>query len=279
MTIDFALSWHGLIPEHSAAGRKQLNAKKVYAINSIPNKNAIVKMTLHKMMNAGKNKRFVSWVAALCFVVFANASAFAQTVANCGTLSSPGQFGPFDYRTERGNAFNLVHGAHFTAEVEALIRGKTAFAPGGDIDYTLRAFPNEHRALISMIRLGEKEKTPKPNGSRYTIECWFERAIQFRPDDGVVRMIYSTYLNKAGRIPEATAQLGIAATFAKDNAFTHYNIGLHYFDLKDYEKALVQAHKAIELGFTRTELRDQLQSVGKWSEPADAASAPASSAN
>lgn len=120
-----------------------------------------------------------------------------------------------------------------------------------------------------MMRLGEKEKTPQPSGSRYSIECWFERAVLFRPDDGIVRMIYSSYLNSKGRIPEATNQLEIATTYAKDSAFTHYNIGLHYFNLKNYDKALVQAHKAIELGFPQTILRDQLQSVGKWTEPAE----------
>jgi tetratricopeptide (TPR) repeat protein len=155
---------------------------------------------------------------------------------------------------------------HFTAEVEALIRGKTSRDPGADIDYTLRAIPNNHRALMAMMKLGEREKSQKPNGSSYTVDCWFDRAIRFRPDDSIVRMIYSSFLNSKNRIPEATAQLEVATTHAKDSAFTHYNIGLHYFDLKNYEKALAQAHLAMSLGFPITELRDQLQAIGKWSE-------------
>ena len=39
--------------------------------------------------------------------------------------------------------------------------------------------------------------------------------------------------------------------------------------MKSYDKALLQAHKAIALGFTQTALRDQLQQLGKWSEPAE----------
>ncbi|MBK5206828.1 MAG: tetratricopeptide repeat protein [Polaromonas sp.] len=186
--------------------------------------------------------------------------------AACGSLTNA--YGPYDYRTDR-DKLPIVLVNHFTPEVEALIRGKTGTRPGGDIDYTLRAIPNNHRALLAMMRLGEKEKTPQPSGSRYSIECWFERAVLFRPDDGIVRMIYSSYLNSKGRIPEATNQLEIATTYAKDSAFAHYNIGLHYFNLKNYDKALVQAHKAIELGFPQTILRDQLQSVGKWTEPAE----------
>ncbi len=165
--------------------------------------------------------------------------------------------------------------AHFTPEVEALIRGTSSRLPGGDIDYTLRAIPNNHRALMAMMRLGEKEKTPQPSGSRYSIECWFERAVLFRPDDSIVRMIFSTFLNSKGRVPEANKQLDIAAAYAKDNAFTHYNIGLHYFDLKNFEQALLQAHRAALLGFPQTALRDKLQSVGKWSDPAGLPPVPA----
>jgi len=118
-----------------------------------------------------------------------------------------------------------------------------------------------------MMRLGEKEKTDKPRDSQYTVECWFERAVLWRPDDSIVRMIYSTYLNGKGRGAEALKQLETASVYAKDNPFTHYNIGLHYFDMKNYERALMQAHKALTLEFNRTELRDKLQSVGKWREP------------
>ena len=218
--------------------------------------------------------------------VLGNLHAFAQTNnSTCGSLQNG--YGPYDYRTDR-DKLPIVLGAHFTAEVEALIRGTTSHRPGGDIDYTLRAIPNNHRALLAMMRLGEKEKTPQPSGSRYTVQCWFERAVLFRPDDAIVRMIYSTYLNRKGRLPDATAQLDIATFYAKDNAFTHYNIGLHYFDLKNYDKALAEAHQAMALGFVQTELKEQLRSVGKWTEPADspapaglptpAASAPAEQA-
>ena len=200
-------------------------------------------------------------------------SAFSQNRASpssgCGTLYSTGQYGPYDYRTDR-DKLPIVEGAHFTAAVEALIRGTTSARPGGDIDYTLRAIPNNHRALMAMVRLGEREKTTQPSGSRYSIDCWFERATLFRPDDAIVRMIYSSYLNTKNRIPEASQQLEMATTYAKDSGFTHYNIGLHHFDLKNYDKALAHAHAAMALSFAQTALRDQLLSVGKWVEPTKA---------
>lgn len=217
---------------------------------------------------------FSSLPAGLLIALFTISPAFAQAVGSpCGTLSSPGQYGPYDFRTDRDKV-QIVLTHHFTPAVEALLPTRLG-PPGGDIDYTLRALPNYHRALIAMMRLGEKEKTPQPRGSTHSIECWFERAILFRRDDTTVRMIYSTYLNSKGRLPDANTQLEFATAYAKDSAFTHYNIGLHYFDLKNYDKALVQAHKAMALGWTQTELRDQLQRVGKWSEPADLPITPA----
>ena len=204
-------------------------------------------------------------VAVLAAILCANPVSAQPLNSYCGSLTNG--YGPYDYRTDQ-DKLPIVLTTHFTPEVEALIKGHTTAAPGGDIDYTLRAIPNNHRALMAMAKLGEKEKTNQPRESRYTIECWFERAVSFRPDDGVVRMIYSTYLNGRGRNADATKQLQLATAYAKDNPFTHYNIGLHYFDMKAYDRALIQAHKAIALGFTRMELRDKLQTLGKWTEPA-----------
>ena len=194
------------------------------------------------------------------------AQAQSANSSGCGALFSAGQYGPYDFRTDK-DKLPIVLGAHFTPEVESLIRGKSSGTPGGDIDYTLRAIPNYPNALIAMMRLAEKEKKPQPNGSHYTVECWFERALKFRPDDNVARMIYATFLAKDGRTPQALEQLDRVTATAGDNAFTHYNAGLIYFNIKDFDKALSQAHKALALGLPRTELADQLKTAGKWTEP------------
>lgn len=217
----------------------------------------------------------IAQIAGLLLAIFATSAAFSQTVPGCGTLSSIGQYGPYDARTDL-DKLQIVLTPHFPPVVEALLRGDSQRYPGADIDYTLRAIPNYHRALLAMMRLGEKEKTDKPRDVRYTVECWFQRAVAFRPDDAVVRMLYSTYLNSKSRFPEAISQLEIATGYAKDNAFTHYNIGLHYFDMKNYDRALFQAHRAMALGFQKVELKNQLQRIGKWSEPVETPVAPAS---
>jgi len=201
----------------------------------------------------------------LAFFVSPHETASAQQNPSiCGSLQNG--YGPFDYRTDQ-KLLEVVYQHHFTPIVESLIRGATSSAAGPDIDYTLRAAPNHAGALLAMMRLGEKEKTTKPNGSNYTVACWFDRAIRFRPDDNVVRMIYATYLAKNGRTPNAIEQLDRVAAAAGDNPFTHYNAGLVYFDIKEYDKALSQAHKAMALGLPRTELSDQLKAAGKWVDP------------
>ena len=209
---------------------------------------------------------FVPWLGSLWVALLVSSNCLAQTVPGCGELTIQNQYGPYDYRNQR-DKLPLVEGSHFTADIEALIRGNRTKYPNGDIDYTLRAIPNHHRALLAMVRLGEREKTDHPNQVTYTIECWFNRAVTFRPDDVIVRMLFAEYHYKSGRAKDANSQLVAATSIAKDNAFTHYNIGLHYFDFKNYDQALIQAHKAMALGFPKTELRDQLRSINKWTEP------------
>ena len=224
----------------------------------------------------------------LISLFLAGAPVLAQVDANfCGPLANG--YGPYDYRPDHfvgqpgdqeSHSYKrmLVDGAHFTPRVENLIgaqSGGKSGPPGADLDYTLRAFPNHHRALMSVMRYGEKTKIERPAGLSMVVECYFERAARFKPNDTIVKMLYATYLMKNNRMPEAVNQLERATVLAKDGAFTHYNIGLVYFDMKNYGRALAQAHEAIALGFQRTELRDLLEAANQWQEPKTEATAGA----
>lgn len=207
-------------------------------------------------------------VAGLAITFAITGAASAQpNLSGCGPLEN--QYGPFDYRAHKKGDYKLdiVEQYHFTSNVESLVTGKSTVNVGGDLDYTLRVFPNHHRALLAMVRLGEKLKSPQPPGVGYSVECYFERALRFRPDDSTARMLYARFLAKNGRQSDAVKQLEITTTTAAENPFTHYNIGLIYFDIKNYDQALTQAHKAYGLGFEQPALRDQLKSAGKWKEP------------
>jgi tetratricopeptide (TPR) repeat protein len=185
--------------------------------------------------------------------------------AACGSLDNG--YGPFDYRSQRSK-LAIVERFHFTPDVEALIRGgKSANSLGSNLDYTLRASPNHHRALAALARLAEREKLPQIAGMRYSVDCWFERAVRFSPDDTIASLLMVSYLSRTGRTDAALARLQVAAEAAKDNGFTHYNVGLGYLQLKKYDEALQHAHRAVHLGFSGQELKKQLQAVGHWREP------------
>jgi tetratricopeptide (TPR) repeat protein len=191
--------------------------------------------------------------------------AQVEPQASCGSLHAPGQYGPYDYRTDR-DKLQIVEVNHFTPRVEQLIGGISGTL-GGELDYVLRAFPNHHRALNAFTRLSERSNWQTPQGAKWGVDCYFDRALRFRPDDTVARLLYASYLGKRKRVEEATAQLERATVDAGDNGFSHYNIGLLYFEIGAFEKALAQAHKAASLGFARPELAQRLNAAGKWRDP------------
>ncbi|RZJ12911.1 MAG: ABC transporter permease [Rubrivivax sp.] len=181
----------------------------------------------------------------------------------CGNLEN--HYGPFDYRQHEGSK-RLVEVAHFTPGVERLTLKATG-PFGGDIGYTLRAFPNHYRALQTMERLVEKEKADPPESARYTIECYYERAIRFVPDDHIVRLLYANFLVKRQRRDAAMQQIDYVAETTKENPLAQLNTGRMYLELKEYDKALVMAHRLLAMGYDRKELRDGLAAAGKWVDP------------
>lgn len=203
-------------------------------------------------------------------MALAGPSALAQgqlAALGCGSLQNG--YGPYDYRSERSK-LGVVETFHFTPDVEQL-RGHN---PGSDLDYTLRAFPNHHRALMSMMKLGARNKTSKPRGAKFTVECYFERAEAFRPNDAMVKVIFGLFLKQSGKVNEAVAKLEAASELDAKNANVHYNLGLAYMDLKQYDKALESAHKAYAGGFPLPGLKAQLKRAGKWQELPEAQPVP-----
>ena len=210
------------------------------------------------------SKFFTNVNAIVLFYIFGASSVGAEVNDFvCGSLANA--YGPFDYRSDK-TQLPVVDHFHFTPQVENLVKGTTG-SVGADIDYTLRAFPNHHRALMAMVRLGDKLRTDKPVGASHSVECYLQRASRFRADDGMVSMIYANYLAKKGRGSEALNHLNKAVESGEGSANLYYNSGLIYFDLKDYEKSLAFAHKAYRMGYPLPGLREKLKKIGKWQEP------------
>lgn len=203
---------------------------------------------------------------ALVLALGATAAQAQQVEENnpCGPLTGL-HYGPYDYRTEKGK-LRIVDLAHFTPPVEALIAGATGDL-NSDLDYTLHASPNHHRALVSVMRLAARSKEAQLRGFQRSFYCFFERAVRFAPDDVVARMLFAQFLGQNKRVDDATRQLDLAIKLAPENAITQYNAGLVFLELGQYERALAQAHLAQSMGFARMELADGLKKANRWKEP------------
>jgi hypothetical protein len=218
------------------------------------------------------------------FAVMFAAASHAQMAdgQDCGhPFDSPGRFGPFDYADgARHEERQLVDGFHFTAYMQELaVNGFTSLKPtvkedvggidvvvGGNFDYALHAFPNHHRALYAMAVWQLRMRDKSPADLRRAMvglnikpaECYFQRAIMYKPDDGLVRQAFGAFLHKAGDLRRAEEQYQAALELTPDSAELHYNAGLLYVALGNYEKAAGHAARADELGYPLQGLQRRL---------------------
>lgn len=212
------------------------------------------------MNRAAKTSVWLCW--GLCLALLAS-EARSQYDGDCGDLSNA--YGPFDYTNpaHKHDKLPVVETHHFDSDVESLVRGKSGSVIS-DIDYTLRAFPNHHRALYAVARYQLRGgRIEKPFRSA---ECYFDRAIRFKPDDGMVYMVYGVYLHRKGDLHQASEQYNRALALMPSSAEVHYNLGLLNVDLKDYQSAKANALRAEKLGYPLQGLKNKLRKLGVWRE-------------
>ena len=190
----------------------------------------------------------------------------SQPSAGCGDFNyEKTAIGPLDYRVTPPDEIEFIEVRHFPSHVERLVRGEKGTI-AGDIAYTLRAFPNHPRALRSAAELTRRNGGVMPKDLQYSIACWFDRAVAYRPEDVSVRIVWGFELLKSKQTAQALEQAGIAEKLAKGNPQVHYNVGLLYFELKEYDKSMANAKIAYEQGFNLPGLKDKLTKAGKWKE-------------
>jgi len=214
------------------------------------------------LINQSTLKLTRRFLLAFGIVVAFTDGAHAQQ--GCGDPLAAGGFGPFDYRAV-GVPLKLVESYHFTQDVETLRRGSTGTV-GGDLGYTLKVFPNHHRALMSMVNLVFKEKKTQPLGADFPIDCYFQRAEQFKPDDAEVKVIHGIFLIRAKKPKEAVEILERAGAIAGDNANVNYNLALALLDVGRVDDAVRHARIAYSAGFPLPGLKNKLKALGKWDE-------------
>lgn len=201
--------------------------------------------------------------APFCWKLLFLVTTIGSAQADCGTFIHYDQGGDYTNADDR-NGLSVVEKFHFTKNVELLIRGETDKL-GGDIGYTLEHFPNHHRALAAMAKLALRDKTQKPVGAKYTIDCYFQRAIRFKASDAKVKLLYASYLLSINNSDEALSQLNAAEELDPDNPTLHYNLGLLYFKKNDFVQSRRHAKIAYDQNFPLPGLKEKLISVGQWS--------------
>jgi Flp pilus assembly protein TadD len=208
-------------------------------------------------------------LAMLAMLVAARAAAGqGMDVPGCGTLLNA--YGPYDYTNPEDvrDKLPIVEQYHFDHNVEQLkMHAHSSASLGADLDYTLRAFPNHHRALDTIGRYQLQSKQPIAPAAHYTAECYFDRAMAFAPNDGITRMVYGIYLTRKGDREGALQRYGEAVALMPDSAEAHYNLGLLYESMKRYDDALTEAHAAYARGFPLPGLRNKLVRAGVWRDP------------
>ncbi|HPF26339.1 MAG TPA: hypothetical protein P5528_10385 [Steroidobacteraceae bacterium] len=195
--------------------------------------------------------------------------ATAQSSMDCGSLENP--YGPYDYTNgeHRVKYMPIVVGAHFNRDVQTLRKGQSTADPLGDLDYTLRAFPNHHPALDAVSRYFLQGG--RATGALYTAECYFDRAMRFKPDDGIVYLLYGTYLHRKKDLDAAARQYDRALGLLDDSPDAYYNYALLKADQGRWSEARKFAIEAYSLNHPLQGLKRKLQRNNAWSAADDEA--------
>lgn len=189
-----------------------------------------------------------------------------ESLEGAPCLGDRENFGPFDYiqRHSLPKELSIVESYHFTPEVEQLIRGHTGASPLGDIDYTLRAWPNHHRALYSAVQFRIKTHNKRPILRYPPAECYLQRAILFSPDDAMPHMLFAIMMQRLDHNEQALKEYEKAINIDPTNPQIAYNLALLLVELKQFDKALTYAKDLYGRGFPLPGLMEKLKAAGHW---------------
>ncbi|GAA0369637.1 hypothetical protein GCM10009092_37370 [Bowmanella denitrificans] len=196
----------------------------------------------------------------------AGEAVLSKNNSTCGIIRGEplkSSYGPFDFlNPAHKEKLPIVLTAHFTPQVERLIRGQSSFNPMSDIHYTLEKIPNYHRALNSMSKyMLSGRHVSKPMDEFYSAECYFKRALYFRQDDAMARMLFAIHLHRAGKLNEAEKQYLIVLEQQPDNPELNYNLGLLYVEMGNISKAKEHAETAYQLKYPLPGLADKIKKM------------------
>ena len=209
--------------------------------------------------------------ATLVALTMRGSLALAQ---ECGPVPLPGAAGPYDY-VDSKYAWNLndISQNHWVPAQQELADKRVQYALR-ELNFLLIRVPNHYPALFELGRIEQLYPgvifDPSLSGSKDTMffpptpECYFDRAFRYRPNDPTLRMLFGLYYHKSKHLEKALVQYQKAEAMDPESSEIQYNLGLVYFDLKDYQSSIRHAQKAYKLGYPLAGLRKKLMAAGKW---------------
>jgi tetratricopeptide (TPR) repeat protein len=207
------------------------------------------------------------------------AVACAALLLVCNTTSAQSDRGNRDYynpgtTTDEKATWQSAHHFHLGPALEAMKHND--WKPAYDnFRFILYLFPNSPQALNGMSELCvTKWKSPNCDA-----DSWFEKAIAVNPGIATTWTLYGIHLQREKHAAEAIEKFEHALKLRPDDINAHYNMGLAYFELKEYGKANEQAQISYSLGAPLPGLRDLLKREGRWDPHNQPQSTSGASAN
>ena len=235
-----------------------------------------------------KSKFFVRvwFLAVLGWAAIANNTWalgwFGSDITGKNCTGSAQGFGPYDYfdindesdaKYVEGRYWEIdkIHtdqAVPILSKRGRITQGDLQYA-GNQLDYTLRAIPNDPKALKLMVDYDRMRRSNPTLVSPIPLpECYFQRALEFRADQEHISLIFGVYLHQIKQYTTAIAQFKRAIALNDKATEAYYNLALSLIASGDIKGAVPYAKKAYELGFPLPGLREKLRRKGVWDDAA-----------
>jgi tetratricopeptide (TPR) repeat protein len=137
------------------------------------------------------------------------------------------------------------------------MRKKEYSSAKANLEFILNYYPNHPRALALLSEVCDVRAT-------CDMDAWFDKAIQRNPNAPKTYLIYAVHLQRRHHLPEAIDNYKKAISLDPMEPYAHYDLGLAYFDAKQFVLANREAQIAASLGVALPGLRNKLERSGQW---------------
>ncbi len=181
-----------------------------------------------------------------------------------GTVCSLSATGT-DYRTRDSIPWKIqdITRNHLDLANQRMKVGEYTYRVLADLRYILDRYPNFYPALEALLKYDLSGG--KFEGSNDTL-CYLENARRFVPDDINVLLYEGYFFWKKDELDRAKESYTRALALDPDSADAHYNIGLLYYRMKDFDAANAHAQRAYALGYPLPGLRNELKRSKHWEQ-------------